>query len=148
MKKKDIFIIIGSIIATAILSLLMVPSFLDKEELINLPNEVSVKQYDAGTDTLIKEVKVNSKEEIKELSNYVSRLKPLSEHEMVNLALIKEIEIKYNDSISIGVQLGNDRYCYYTNKDENISSLSRMPKGLINWINDNSFNNWLYWNKN
>ena len=137
MKKKDIFIIIGSIIATAILSLLMVPSFLDKEELINLPNEVSVKQYDAGTDTLIKEVKVNSKEEIKELSNYVSRLKPLSEHEMVNLALIKEIEIKYNDSISIGVQLGNDRYCYYTNKDENISSLSRMPKGLINWINDN-----------
>ncbi|MBE6150787.1 MAG: hypothetical protein E7162_03090 [Firmicutes bacterium] len=137
MKKKDIFIIIGSIIATAILSLLIVPSFLDKEELFNLPNEVSVKHYEAGTDTLIKEVKVSSKEEIKELSKYVSKLKPLSEHEMVNLALLKEIEIKYNDSISIGVQLGEDSYCYYTNKDENISSLSKMPKGLVDWIKDN-----------
>ena len=105
MKKKDIFIIIGSIIATAILSLLLVPS-LNKEELINLPKEVSIKQYEAGTDTLIKEVSVESKEEIKELSKYVLKLKPLEEHEMVKLALLKEIEIKYNDSISICVQLG------------------------------------------
>ena len=137
MKKKDIFIILGSIIATAILSLLMVPSFLDKEELINLPNEVSIKQYEAGTDTLIKEVSVESKEAIKELSKYVLKLKPLEEHEMVKLALLKEIEIKYNDSILIGVQLGEDSYCYYTNKDENISSLSKMPKGLVDWIKDN-----------
>ena len=77
MKKKDIFIIIGSIIATAILSWLMVPSFLDKEELINLPTEVSVKQYEAGTDTFIKEVKVSSKEEIKDLLA-AWRLEPLS----------------------------------------------------------------------
>ena len=136
MKKKDTFIMIGIIIATALLSLLLVPS-LNKEELINLPKEVSIKQYEAGTDTLIKEVSVESKEEIKELSKYVLKLKPLKEHEMVKLALLKEIEIQYNDSISIGVQLGEDSYCYYINKDKNISSLSKMPKGLVNWIKDN-----------
>lgn len=137
MKKKDTFIMIGIVIVTAILSCLMVPSFLDKEEITNLPKEVSIKQYEAGTDKLIKEVTIEDKDKIEELGKYVYKLKPLSEHEMVKLALLKEIEIEYNDSISIGVQLGENSYCYYVNKDKNISSLSKMPKGLIDWIKDN-----------
>jgi hypothetical protein len=139
MKKNNIFIIL-SVVIILLLGCLFVPSLLDKDKDLNdkhLPERVIIKQYEAGTSELIKEVVIDSKDEIEELSKYVSKLKPLSEHEMVNLALLQEIEIIYDDSISIGVQLEEEGYCYYKNTNENISSLSKMPKGLINWIKDN-----------
>jgi hypothetical protein len=133
MNKKSI--IIMSIVFILLVICLAVLFLLKKDN--NLSKKVIIKQYKAGTSELVKEVVIDSKDEIEELSKYVSKLKPLAEHEMVNLALLQEIEIIYDDSISIGVQLEEKGYCYYINKDENISSLSKMPKGLINWIKDN-----------
>ena len=140
MKFKNVFIIVGIILILLGIGF-MIHTLMNKDEgntdISSLPKEVIVKQYEAGTDNLIKEVKINDVEKIKELSNYVSKLKPLEEHEMVNLALLQEIDIIYNDSISIGFQLDNEWYCYYKNTDENISSLSHMPKGLLDWAKDN-----------
>lgn len=50
--------------------------------------------------------------------------------------LPREIVIKYNDDITIGIQLGEKGYCHYINTKENISELSKMPKGLYEWVEE------------
>lgn len=137
MKNKSVVIVAG-IVLVLLLACLVVPSLFEREEkLSNLPKEVVVTQYVPGDIEIVKEITIDNKEEIEELSNYVSKLKPLEEHEMVNLALLQEIEIIYGNSIIIGIQLDEEGYCYYENKDKNISSLSKMPFGLVKWVKDN-----------
>ena len=97
-------------------------------------NNISIIQYKAGTPFELKNINIENDNDIKELSKYVEKLKPLTSSEMVDLALLKEIEIKYNDYITIGIQLEEKSYCYYTNTKENISSLSKIPKGLYEWV--------------
>lgn len=141
--KKSILIFAIVLILFILLVCLLNPFLFEKNgngvevENKNLPEAVTIKQYKPGSDELVKELKIYSKEKIEDLSRYVYKLKPLEEHEMVNLALLQEIDIVYNDSISIGVQLEVNGYCYYTNLDENISSLSKMPNGLVDWVKDN-----------
>lgn len=135
MKDQKKFVILIVIIFLIIfLGCLFVPSLFSNS---NLPEEVTIIQYKAGGFEKIKEVKIEDQSKIKKLSKYVNKLKPLSEKEMVRLALLQEIEIIYDDSISIGIQLEEESYCYYINKDENISSLSKMPSGLLKWVKNN-----------
>ena len=66
---------------------------------------------------------------------YIKKLKPLSDKEMVMLALIKDIEIQYGNDIEVGIAEGNTSYCYfYDKKKKNIHKLSHMPKGLYNIV--------------
>lgn len=97
---------------------------------------VSITLYETGTDIQIKTIKIDDVNDIKELSSFITELEPLSDREMVKLALLQEVNIKYNDSISIGIQLNEKGYCYYINKDENISSLAKMPQGLYEWVEE------------
>lgn len=95
---------------------------------------ITFTQYEAGSSNKIKEMQMTSSEDIKQVEQFVKQLRPLSDREMVNLALLQEVEIQYGDFISIGVQLGESQYCYYSNKNENISSLAKMPKELYEWV--------------
>ena len=99
-------------------------------------DEAVITEYKIGSDIKIKELVVDSNKDITTLTKYVSKIKPLKKKEMVNLALAKEVEIKFNESISFYIQLSEKKYCYYTNKDKDISSLAKMPDGLYDWLVD------------
>ena len=78
-------------------------------------DEAVITEYKIGSDIKIKELVVDSNKDITTLTKYVSKIKPLKKKEMVNLALAKEVEIKFNESISFYIQLSEKKYCYYTN---------------------------------
>ena len=99
-------------------------------------DEAVINEYKIGSDIKIKELVVDSNKDITTLTKYVSKIKPLKKKEMVNLALAKEVEIKFNESISFYIQLSEKKYCYYTNIDKDISSLAKMPDGLYDWLVD------------
>lgn len=130
MKKNRLIII--SIIVIVIL----VITIKTKNKFNDISDNIVVIQYEVGTDIQLKKINIISDEDKKELSKYVRKLKPLKNNHMVNLALAREIEIEYTDSIYVGIQLEEKQYCYYINKEKNISSLSKMPKGLYEWIEE------------
>ena len=99
-------------------------------------DEAIITEYKIGSDTKIKELVVDSNKDITSLTKYVSKIKDLKKKDRVNLSLAKEVDVKFNDSISIYIQLSEKNYCYYTNKDKNISSLAKMPDGLYDWLVD------------
>ena len=130
MKKNRLIII--SIIVIVIL----VITIKTKNKFNDISDNIVVIQYEVGTDIQLKKINIISDEDKKELSKYVRKLKPLKNNHMVNLALAREIEIEYTDSIYVGIQLEEKQYCYYIDKEKNISSLSKMPKGLYEWIEE------------
>ena len=99
-------------------------------------DEAVITEYKIGSDIKIKELFVDSDKDITFLTRSVSKIKPIKKKEMVNLALAKEVEIKINESISFYIQLSEKKYCYYINRDKNISSLAKMPDGFYDWIVD------------
>ena len=98
--------------------------------------EAVITEYKIGSDTKIKELVVDSNKDITSLTKYVSKIKTLKKKDRDNLSLAKEVGVKFNDSISIYIQLSEKNYCYYTNKDKDISSLAKMPDGLYDWLVD------------
>ena len=136
MKKKNIFLIV-IVVLVLIISDILLKNYNSKNKTNSLSsssNNISIIQYKTRTPFELKNINIENDNDIKELSKYVEKLKPLPASEMVDLALLKEIEIKYSDYITIGIQLEEKDYCYYTNTKENISSLSKMPKGLYEWV--------------
>lgn len=106
------------------------------------PEEVTIDKYDDGGFEIVGTFTIDSKNEIKKITRFVNKLKPLEDEEMVNLAIIRQIEIHYSDSITVGIQLGEKDYCFYTNENENISSLSHMPTGLYEWVERKVLDEW------
>ena len=131
MKKKNLFLILIVIFILIIIGILLKNNSSDKPS-----NDISITQYKFGTFSKLKSINIENDNDKRKLSKYVEKLKPLSTSEMVDLALANEIEIKYDDYITIGIQLGEKGYCYYTNTKENIDGLSKMPKGLYEWVED------------
>ena len=103
---------------------------------IDIPDTVSIIKYKIGTSYKIKEITLDSEQEIKKIGKYIKKIKPLSEDQKVKLLLSKEIEIKYGDDILVEIQLEETGYCYYTNKKEKVSYMSRMPKGLYQMVKE------------
>lgn len=129
MNKNFILIMLGIALLIAI-----VVFAVKKDNATNMPSEVVITQYETGKMVVLKQKIIDLDIEIKELSGYVKDLKPLKSSEMVDLAIINQIRIQYNDNIYVGIQLGEKDYCYYANKEKNISSLSKMPNGLYEWV--------------
>ncbi len=133
MNKKITILIVSIII---IICVIFTVFLVIRNKSLNISGDIVITKYSLRTDKPKKKVAITSTEDINELSKYIEQLEPLSGREMVKLMLAKEVEVKYYDSISIGIQLGEKRYCYYINKDENISSLARIPDGLYEWIEE------------
>lgn len=131
MKKKNVFLILIAIFILIIVGILLKNNNSNKSS-----DNISITQYETGTFSKLKNINIENDNDKKKLSKYVEKLKPLATSEMVSLALANEIEIKYNDYITIGIQLGEKSYCYYTNTKENIDGLSKMPKGLYEWVEE------------
>lgn len=128
MKKINVVLILIIIVIVLIFCIFLIKN--------NNSKNVIITQYEAGTDTELKRIVINSNSEndINKLNGYIEELAPLTNSEMVDLTLLNEIEIKYTNSISIRIQLGEKDYCYYINKEKNISSLSKLPNGLYEWV--------------
>ncbi len=131
MKKKNVFLILIAIFILIIIGILLKNNSSNKSS-----NNISITQYKTGTFSKLKNINIENDNDKKKLSKYVEKLKPLTTSEMVSLALAKEIEIQYNDYITIEIQLEEKSYCYYTNTKENIYGLSKMPKGLYEWVEE------------
>ena len=102
-----------------------------KEE---LENEIKIVLYKVGTEEIIKEIKINDDDGINVLNEYLSKIEPLKPEEQVDLALAQEISIIYNDNVSVGIQKEEKDYCYYINKENNVSSLSKIPSGMYDYV--------------
>ena len=128
---KITLVIIAIIIVLGVISFVLIKQKNNQEY---VPDNVIITQYKAGSDIELKNINVYDTNDLNKLSDYIKRLSPLKDSEMIKLALLQEIVIEYGDFISVGIQLGETQYCYYTNKEENISSLSKMPNGLYEWV--------------
>jgi len=128
IKKGVIFIIIIAVLV--ILSI-----FIIKDITSNYKHyDIVIIHYEPGTLNIIKKIKIESKENIEQIDKYVKELKPLQDSEKVNLMLLDEIVIKYNEFITISMQLGQKEYCNYSDTERNIHYMSKMPTGLYEWV--------------
>lgn len=98
-----------------------------------LPEEVVISKFDIVTHNLIKEIKITDKKEIKQISKYVNQLKTLTDREMVDLGIIREIEIKYED-LTVAIQLGEKTYCSCLGTSEKCSGMSKIPAGFYDYV--------------
>ena len=97
-------------------------------------NTIKIILYKVGTEEIIREINIENTEAINKLNEYLASIEPLKEEEMVDLALAQEISIIYNDNVSVGIQKGEEGYCYYINKEKGISSLSKIPEGMYEMV--------------
>lgn len=104
-------------------------------EPISIPSSITVREYEYGTNNLIKETTVESKEELEKYAKYIKEIKPLTAEEMVDLAILNQYEIIYED-ITIRIQFGVKNYCFFTDSKEKVSSLSKMPEGLLELVQE------------
>ncbi len=98
-----------------------------------LVEEVVINRYDFATHNLIKEIKITDKKELKQISKYINQLKTLSDREMVDLGIVREVEIKYGD-LTIAIQLGENVYCSCLGKSEKCLGMAKMPAGMYDFI--------------
>lgn len=122
-------------IAVGLMIISVIGLYFNRDNIIST-DEAVITEYKIGSDTKIKELVVDSNKDITSLTKYVSKIKTLKKKDRDNLSLAKEVGVKFNDSISIYIQLSEKNYCYYTNKDKDISSLAKMPDGLYDWLVD------------
>ncbi len=127
---KNSFLIIVPILLVIVVGIILV---FTRDYNSNL-NTITLIQYKPGEDEIIKKVDITNKDKINEISKYVDNLKPLTEDEMVNLMLYREIVIEYDHNITVGINIGQENYCDYINKAEGINSLSKLPKELYDLV--------------
>lgn len=72
-----------------------------------------------------------------ELEGFINQLHPLPENEIVDLALVRTVEIKYGNDTVVGIQSGEDRYCNYSLNGGGAYTMSYMPEGLVDWLKTN-----------
>ena len=128
MKTANKVIIITSII----IGLLAIIFSLTKNKIEN-PEKVKIIKYENGF-TIEKEIEITSQPELKKIQNEIEKVNLVTEKESVQLDIIRNIEIQYNDSIIIGIQEGEKVYCWYQNKEKNISRLAYLPDELYDFI--------------
>lgn len=107
------------------------------EEKQSLP---SITIYDENG-TRIKTIEINSDDDLKKLNTWIDLCDFFLEDEgtdkdLKNISIRRDIAIKYNDSIEIYIQLGQEKYCYYVNKEKNISFVSDMFDDQYAWIEE------------
>ena len=95
-------------------------------------SNVVVKVYNEGTDKVLNTINVNDGESVKKIQKINENLKA-SPSADVKLAVAREWEITIDEDILISGNL-SEGYCYYYNKEENISKLVKRPEELNEWL--------------
>lgn len=92
---------------------------------------VNIKQYEFGTDNLIKDVQIDQNVDLENLKNFINQIKPLSKNELVDKIIANCYNIEFNDSYMVGFD--DSKYCLFINSNDGASYMSYMPKGLYEW---------------
>lgn len=80
-------------------------------------------------------IEVTSEEDLNFLNIWIDLLKDdWIDEDLKNINIKKDIVIKYNNFIEIYIQLDQEEYCYYINKEKNISSVFEMYEDQYAWI--------------
>lgn len=153
MKNLKIFLIIICIIVTLGVGTIMIIKCMEKEDnkdiISPISNEPILEQpiekkvptlirYDENG-KIIKTIEVNSEElHILDIwidgdEYYLVEDGELDE-EIKNIK--KDVAIIYNDSIEIYIELGQEDYCYYINREKNIASIMDMFEGQYAWVEE------------
>lgn len=135
MKKKGIIILSVSIVLVV---LVLCAIFITKSrrESNSQTDKITVTVYELGTDKKIKTIEIVEPEEINKVKGYIKEIRPFKAYEREDIALLNNVEVRYNDDISIGIALSVKNHCYYSNKKENISSMLYLPDELYEWVED------------
>ena len=104
--------------------------------MFNSNSQITIKKYKITTGELIKEVKVTKLMDKTKLEDYIDEIKVLGTDEIVDLALVKDIEIIYNENVRVYVNSQDMMFCYFEDELNGISSLAYLPEGFLNWINE------------
>lgn len=124
LKKKYVLIFLLILIVLLALTITLIINKIEndkvqkhQEELENI--SISIARYNTQTDEEIEKKEIADSEEKEKVSNYISKIKHLGEHETIELLFLNDILIDYND-ITIGIQIGESEICYYQaeNKSE------------------------------
>ncbi len=105
-----------------------------KEDVKTVNNDIKIILYKTGTEEIIKEVNITDDDDITQLNEYLSSIEPLKEEDSVNRVLAREVSVVYSDDISVGIQLSEKEYCYYINKEKDISTLAKIPSGMHDFV--------------
>ena len=100
-----------------------------------LPKVVNIIQYEVGGEKVVNKKIITDQEIIKKIGDYINDMKPLSESEMVDLVIPREIVITYND-IAINIAKQEKTHCNYANSTKKIDSLAKLPYGLYELVLD------------
>lgn len=130
-------IIIICVISILIIGIIVVAQFIINSEPFTKP---ALIRYDENG-KIIKIIELNSDEDLDKLNTWIYLCDFYLEDEgtdedLKNISIRKDIAIKYNDSIEIYIQLEQEEYCYYINKEKNISSVSDMFDEQYAWIEE------------
>ena len=97
-------------------------------------NYITIIQYEAGKNKIVKELKIENETEIKKLNKLKEEIRVLTEEEKIAILIINEIEIIYDEDTQVNISSSEKGFCNYINKKENISGLSHMPKELYEYV--------------
>ena len=151
MNKKIIISVIIAVLAIAIVAGILAIVNKNKSNEIpetskELPESITITQYAYTSekpyvisDIVLKEVKIESKEEIEKFAKCVEQLKPLPENEMVDLYMPfkkGEVEIKYGNDLTIRIILKEKHYCTYENTKKGELVLTKIPDGLYELVEE------------
>lgn len=123
MKKKYklVMIVVLILIVIGIIAI-----FTFNQEKSSLKIEI-IKYNNTGLG-ITNKIKVTSKKDKKKIQESIEEIKLVPEREMVDLSIMRQIEINYNDTVTIGIQEGQEYYCWY--EDKNKSGLAYLPTKL------------------
>lgn len=131
MSKKGLIITIIIAVLVLVGVLFIVKNNTQNIKSGELPNSVTIKQYEVGTNNVVMKRTIESKKDLREFSRIVEGMKPLSDNEMVDLAILYEYEVSYDDVI-IRYNPSEKNYCYYIKDGK--ESLAKLPDGLSLWV--------------
>ena len=102
------------------------------ENSAEVTSNVVLKVYKEGTDKIINTTNITDVENVKKIQQINENLKAVPEAN-VKLAVAREWEITIDEDILISGNF-SESYCYYFNKEGNISKLVKKPEELNEWL--------------
>lgn len=105
--------------------------FIIDKEVCKIP---TIIRYDEKGE-IREKIEVTSDEDLNILDTWIDLLNDdWIDENLKNINIKKDIVIKYNNFIEIYIQLDQEEYCYYINKEKNILSVFEMYEDQYAWI--------------
>lgn len=133
-KNKLLFIIIGIVLAVAIIGVTIYFIIANKEPVtINntVTETITIENLAEGNKT----IEISKKKEIEQLKEIYSKISLEQDETSKYLAIKNDIKIDLNNGILFYLDNNLDDYCYYEDSNTNTKFVIKMPEGLLDFVN-------------